>query len=200
MIETYCALLQHFETLDEQSLSHIVKMFGRISSTHECDKESLFYLASHFYLFNEILQHPISKTPGFADLRTFIELVTSSAIAKISERPSLIIELFFHKTKSDCYRIQNGDNDEGWRDYVPQEVPDQEIIAAEFQTAHPDSAIRGEQIRKLSTLMALTSDGNEFLRWLSRCLRKVLYQDFDDLEGDFDIVDGILLSAFGILY
>jgi hypothetical protein len=43
IIDTYCDLLRDYESLSEQTLENIVKMFNRISDTHRCNKEALFY-------------------------------------------------------------------------------------------------------------------------------------------------------------
>jgi hypothetical protein len=43
VIDTYCALLEHYENLSEETLGYIVNMFNRICGTDQCDKESLLY-------------------------------------------------------------------------------------------------------------------------------------------------------------
>jgi hypothetical protein len=43
IIDTYCDLLRDYEFLSEQTVNNIVRMFNRISDTHRCNKEALFY-------------------------------------------------------------------------------------------------------------------------------------------------------------
>ncbi|KAJ3274817.1 Topoisomerase 1-associated factor 1 [Terramyces sp. JEL0728] len=107
VIATYTSLLVHFEYLSDKYIQYILEMFECISNTHQCDKEALLYQAPLLQLFNQIVHSPISKTTKFTKIVAFINLITSAAIKRLAENPTLILELFFSKTRSDCLRIMN---------------------------------------------------------------------------------------------
>jgi hypothetical protein len=84
-------------------------MFQIIIDTKCCNKEALFYRASVFFLFNTVMQSSYTQqTSRFADLRHLIELLMDSVASKLLERPTIILEFFFSKTRGECLRIQDG--------------------------------------------------------------------------------------------
>ncbi|KAJ2991828.1 Topoisomerase 1-associated factor 1 [Globomyces sp. JEL0801] len=202
VIDTYCTLLKYYKSLDVSTLKQITKMFQRISHTEKCDKESLFYHASILYRFNEILNDPVSKLPIFDDLILFIKVTISSFSLRINDNPLLIFEIFCPKTKSDCYRIQNGDDevDLPW-DFEPEtnEVTNVNVVDA-YSVPSTDPIMRNDQIRGLSTLISKTFDGTAFIKWLAsvydQSMRKVMYDDFDDIIAEDERDNGIALVHF----
>jgi hypothetical protein len=146
-------------------------------------------------LFDEILSNPISRTPAFEKLREFILLVTSQFITKVEENPMLLMDLFFSKTRRDCLRIQNGDNEELWPEEVKEALPDVVDLNEQFSVPSSDPVLRCDQVRRLSAIIAKSTDGDEFLRWLSKSLRSIMYDDLEDLE-DLELSGGIFVSHF----
>jgi hypothetical protein len=147
-------------------------------------------------LFEEILSNSVSRSPSFAKLRDFILLVTSQAISKIEENPLVLMDFFFSKTRRDCLRIQDGDNEGIWSEKdVDDKLPDAVDLNEQFSIPSSDPVLRCDQTRRLATIVSKSADGDEFLRWLSKSLRCVLYDDLEDLE-DLDLSNGIFVSHF----
>jgi hypothetical protein len=146
-------------------------------------------------LFDEIVSNPISRSPAFAKLRDFILLVTSQAITRIQEDPTIVLDLFFSKLRADCLRIQNNENNLSHLSESLQPLPESIDLMRDFSIPSDDPVLRQHQVRKLSQLVSRSVDGDEFLRWLSKSLRMIMYGDLDVLE-DLDISGGILISHF----
>jgi hypothetical protein len=130
-----------------------------------------------------------------------IEKISKNVSAKIRENPYIAIDviktnqLFFSKTKSDCNRIQFGDTDDLWPTTVEVEIPEQEDITKEFSARSEDKETLLKQIRKLSNIISNITDGAEYLRWLSKTLRQVHFEDFEDVNVDEEM---ITIKPFGI--
>jgi hypothetical protein len=122
-------------------------------------------------------------------------LVTSQAISRIEEDPTIVLDLFFSKLRADCLRIQNNERDSPLSNLHFEPLPENIDLVQQFSIPSNDPVLRQHQIRKLSLVISRSVDGDEFLRWLSKTLRMVMYRDLDILD-DLDISNGVLISQF----
>ncbi|KAL7748297.1 Topoisomerase 1-associated factor 1 [Sorochytrium milnesiophthora] len=108
VLATYMASLRDFDTLHGSFIHMITKMFHRIAV--KCNQYPLFFKLTTLDLLNRIMQAKDTMSGGayHRELYEFIEWITRRFFKRYSEYPMLLLEVFFTKRRSDCFRIMYG--------------------------------------------------------------------------------------------
>lgn len=105
-LETYFELLKHAKDLRKGTVHYIAKMFHRLFV--KCDVDALMFKINYLYEFNVIMRQRRKlnlKNPEFKDLVDFIRFFMNKFLAKAKKHPTLFIDVFFSKTKSEWREI-----------------------------------------------------------------------------------------------
>ncbi|KAI9263284.1 timeless protein-domain-containing protein [Phascolomyces articulosus] len=100
IVQVYCVLLEHFETLSPETLHCITSLFHRIMVKRKV--EDVFFKINVLELFNRInCAYPsLPKTNAMSELVQFIRYCTRQFFKKADEYPLLFIEVLFKNPKS----------------------------------------------------------------------------------------------------